>query len=508
MNILKTVYYKYNFIVFLLIVLFIGQYYGYWESMFYAPQSIHSWRMCDCASMALNYYQDNRNFLSPEIHNLMADGGQSGKTVGEFPLLYYSISKLYGIFGHHDYIFRIVTGSIFIIAISFLYKLTHKLFNNFEIAIITPLLLFSSPVIAYYSNSFIIDSTSLSLSIIGWYYLVNYQQKKRNFHLYVSFLLFLLATLFKVTSAVNLIVISGLLLYNTLIVKENRLKFKIQYIILFAITGILVFAWYAYAKSYNTIHKVDYFATYPWPIWEMNKEQILNVINRFRTIWIFEYYHISAYFYYVALMTFVIINFKKANANFLLALIILFLATISYILLFFAVFDNHDYYLVCLYILPIIMLYTAFNIIKNHYSKTFKNVFLVLSLIVLLINIYHTKERFNNRYFGEVNNYNSFKSLNTIEPYFKYLGIPLNAKVISAVDYSPNISLYLMNRKGWTLFWGTNKDAETVKKSIKNGATYIIINNSGAQDLSYFNKFIERKIGQYDNIEIFKLKTL
>ena len=75
--------------------------YGFHEILFLRPQSIHQWRQTDCLQIAHNYLTDSWNFFSPSIHNLFSDNETTGKTIGEFPLLYYIVAMLWKIFGVH-----------------------------------------------------------------------------------------------------------------------------------------------------------------------------------------------------------------------------------------------------------------------------------------------------------------------------------------------------------------------------------------------------------------------
>ena len=74
--------------------------YSYQEVLFYPIHSIHSWRQADCVSLAKNFINES-NLLEPSIHNYISDGGKSGKTAGEFTLLYFIIGKIWNLTGVH-----------------------------------------------------------------------------------------------------------------------------------------------------------------------------------------------------------------------------------------------------------------------------------------------------------------------------------------------------------------------------------------------------------------------
>ena len=68
-------------IIFITALALVAIFYDYQDIVFKRPQSVHKWRQSDCASIALNYYQDGMCKLHSETHNLTSDGGTSGKSL-------------------------------------------------------------------------------------------------------------------------------------------------------------------------------------------------------------------------------------------------------------------------------------------------------------------------------------------------------------------------------------------------------------------------------------------
>ena len=95
-----------------------------------------------------------------------------------------------------------------------------------------------------------------------------------------------------------------------------------------------------------------------------------------------------------------------------------------------------------------------------------------------------------------------------IEPYFKELGIGAEDKLISLPDYSINASLYYMNRKGYTEFGSDFNKAETFYTRIKQGAKFLIINDSTILKQPLLEPFIKVKSGEYKNILIYDLQGI
>jgi len=83
----------------------------------YPPRSIHQWRQSDCAAYAKTYYQKNSGLFSPSTYNL---AGKDGRTVSEFPIIYFVAAKLFHIFGFHYWILRGLTFLCYIIGLFYL----------------------------------------------------------------------------------------------------------------------------------------------------------------------------------------------------------------------------------------------------------------------------------------------------------------------------------------------------------------------------------------------------
>lgn len=159
----------YKSLIFIVLLLTLAMYYHYDEILLKRPQSTHKWRQTDCASLALNYYQNGMKFFTPETHNLTSDGGTSGKAAtSEVPLLYFFVALLYKIFGYHEYIYRLLNTAIFLSGLFYLHKIFRLFISDAFWSIGFALIFFTSPVLVFYGNNFLTNSSALALSIIGW----------------------------------------------------------------------------------------------------------------------------------------------------------------------------------------------------------------------------------------------------------------------------------------------------------------------------------------------------
>lgn len=510
-------------ILFLFTLLTVSYFYNYHEIAFKRPQSIHSWRQSDCASLALNYSQNGMKFFQPETHNLTSDGGTiSNACTSEIPILYYSVAQLYKVFGYHEAIFRILNTLLFFLGLFYLFRLLNYLLRDSFWAISVSILFFTSPVLVFYGNNFISNSSALAFSIAGWYYFIRFYAEGKEKYFVVSMLVFLLAATFKVTALFSLFAIGGIYLIEVFRItrlKQNSKLFKrpIQQLLLMAGVVAIVFAWVLYARYYNQKYDCTYFSTTIFPIWMLDKANVLEVFDKIRKVWLHQYYHFSVLIV-LGLCSLFVAVFHKKNFKFLnLVLVIIFAEVLTYFLLQFWTFKDHDYYTIDMYILPVLLLVSACLVLKTRFNPIFTSVISkVIFAALVVFNIYYAQKINNERYNGWANNMGVLNDSYSITPYLREIGITVNDTVISIPDGS-HLSLYLMNQKGWTEYQDArlnrgepipyNRDAEGIQKSINRGARYLIVDGIGQlYEKPYLQTFCTHLKGRYNNTLIFDLR--
>lgn len=503
---------------FIIVLLIVSLYYDYDEILFKRPQSVHHWRQSDNASFALNYYQYGLSFLEPETHNLNSDNNKSGKVVSEFPLLYYSVANLYKLFGYHEYLYRLLNCLIFLIGLYYLFKTFRHFLQDWLWATCLTLVLFTSPVIVYYANNFLTDTSALAFIFIGWYHIFRFNDDKKTTWLIKGIGFFLLASLLKITALLSTIVLFGVIILAQLIDRKKLFNHYKKAIL--PLTGVFLVAvgWVAYAKYYNALHESYYLSTTIFPIWNIKTEQFYQVADKVINVWFYQYFHLSIWL--LLLFSIICILYKGKNTKFYFNAItfLLLLGTISFILLQFNQLSDHDYYLINLFILPVFILFSISEKIRRIFPRIFKSYFIKTGLIVLLIfNIIYAKGELDERYSGWRNNYGHHNDLEEIETYLRSIGIKPEDKVISIPDES-NSSLYLMNQKGWTEYvdrrYGKllpiyyNRDENGIQQSIERGALYLVVN--GLDELirrPFLKKFTQSLKGKFRDIYIFDLNS-
>jgi hypothetical protein len=490
----------------------------------YPPRGSHQWRQSDAYSMTLNYYNGGMKFFEPAIHLYQSD---EGKAVGEFPIIYYFDALLWKITGPSHVVVRFVNLFIAFCGLFALFRLLSEVLKDPFYAIIIPVFIASSPLFGFYSSSYLINIDALSFLFISWWFFYRFYQEKKMLWLGLALLFVTLAGLLRSTMLLGYFPIMAFYFYQWW--SNNRIKSGrgIAIAVLFMAPIIFNLLWINFASNYNKTHHSDYFLTTIRPFWEAS--------NPAKT-WSKYYFEslselFSSFFkiLFPLLLLVIIFNLKKYRNVWVFFTLIIALELMVYTALWFQNLDVHDYYLIeYLIIIPPILIATLIYM-KAHLEPILKSVkFRAIVLIVLIFSLFYgiarTRIRYDKKAFFfthlflseiEIHDWGTFhwyydrslKSFETIDPYLDSIGIKQTDLVVSVPDPSSNISLSLMDRKGYSMLY-MNKKAliDSLPSYIDRGAKYLFIYDHTDFDTGYLNDFTQNKIGEYQNIQIFKLK--
>jgi hypothetical protein len=466
----------------------------------------------------VNYYQDGMNFFQPQIHNFHADDGTTGYAISECPYLYYVVAGIYKIFGHHFWVYRSVWTIILVFGFYALFSFFSLVINSKPYAFLGALLVFSSPVIVYYGNSFLPDVPALIFSIVGWMFFAKWIKTKNYYHLVLVALFFMLGGLLKVTALISFFSLAGIWLLELLGLKfgKNGTKiFKERWteVVPFVVAFIVVVAWYLWAWNYNSIHNTKYFSMRTCPIWDVTGCcygcNVTDIFRQIRILWLPHLLSKPMILFLVGCILSIFVFNKHSNRLLLAITFFTFLGTLMYMLIWFAAFQEHDYYFINLYIFPIFLIITAFDALKNRFSNQFSSPYLLILLIILAVySVFYTSKKQTVRYKGWMNDYkDQFSELLQIAPQIDELGIEKNDLIISIPDATPNYTLYSLNRKGWTGFYGQSNDSVKLAKHIENGAKFLFISKRSKVVLEnpYLNSFMSNPVGVFNELGVYRL---
>ncbi len=498
------------------------------------PSPIHQWRQSDGLALTMSYYEQNAPFFEPRVYFLYEKDGQlSDKAVGEFPILYYITGKIWKITGKKLWIPRLLNIAITLSGFYFLYKLSFLLLKSIFWSYFIPIFLFTSPSIVHYTNNFLPDAPGLGLALSGLYFYFLHKKTQRTLYILYSILSYLIAGLIKITSLISLIAIVATEIYFSYLQPKQLEKSSRLWIliVLTTITITIIGAWYSYARIYST-HK-GIFLTEILPIWKLNLPEILDISRQAISFTLPTNIPIWNFFVYLSITVFLLTNWRKVNKYYLSLVGILLLEIVAFCILFFRQLAVHDYYIInMLIILPLLMIVLVdyINIAINKESQSWIR---YLAIVVLLMSTYHAALLIRLRYIHsftgitaklaftvsdiEIENdwYHNeyykqhYQALEEIAPRLaKEFGIQNNDRVVSIPDPSPNITLYLLNRKGFTDFEYGNipSYAERLAKFRSLGAKYLILNDTTLLKESDIQAHISHILGRYKNVVIAALK--
>lgn len=469
------------------------------------PQSVHMWAMCDRGSVARNYAQDDMNFFKPRVH-LTREG--EGITGLEFPFMNYLAALFYKLFGFNEFWYRFLMLLVYTAGLFACFKISGFFIKNVYLRTFGVLAIAASPVMTYYSASFIPDTASFGFAMMAWYCFFTHLKSGSNRSLWGLWLTITLAVLIKLTSAIYVIIMLCLLLWS-LLRKEFRLSDKaLKYPVLFLLLGsalLLSYAWYEYAAYLSETYRSNVFL-----MKSMRPESIgavKNVLRHVNEIWVPFYFSKPVYILLGLVLLFVIWNLRKLDQKLGLILAGSFLGVFSFVYLMLIQFGNHDYYIITLTPLLFFLLLTAFEVYEKKFL-TRKRQLLVVSVLLALTVQMTWFDRKHQQFRSNENcwlyDWSRFKDYLAAENYVVSLGLSRVEKTISIFDDSPNITLYLLNLKGWSIFhqW----DDEPIREALNHYPKYLVISDSLQLRRPVFTEKPPKKIGQFNSIGFYELR--
>ena len=315
------------------------------------PSGIHFIRQTDGLSFASQYFHRD-DFLEPATFNQNAENGQ---VACEFPIFYYLTAQVYHYTGIHFPVLRWIHGCISLMALLFLFQWFRVYTKNFLLILGMALFWLSSVVYGYYAFNFLPDAPAFAFAISGWSCGWIALNKKSGRYWMGAALFFGLAGLMKPTFFIHGIAFSLTLLALR---RKNQMAFPSKWnwtywgIIILSVIGI--FSWNAFVSQYNTAHHDDYFLITTRPIWKMDQESIRIVWDHINHYWHRDYLARDVWKCFWVMLIMVVLRWKWVPQPLKFAIVWLFLGSLSYFILFFGQFRDHDYY--ALNIFPLFML--------------------------------------------------------------------------------------------------------------------------------------------------------
>ncbi len=496
------------------------------------PQPHHLWRQTDCISLAWNYYDTTANLFKPAIHNLFADGRTSGRSAGEFPLLYWVVGMIWRITGPSEFIYRLIVLLVHFAGSLALFGAVRRITNSGFWAVMVALLFFCSPVIVYFSISFLTDVPALDMALIGWWYLVRYVQERRGSLWKWSVAFFSLAMLLKVTAGMSFVAIAGILVLETLFSRGKTKEADLFHDRRFAWTWLTigfaaVYAWYAYAAWYNGVHGAKYTFNDLWPIWIMTPEAAEWAWRTGCDIIVFQVLDTSAWLLLGAAFGALLLNARQLPWRAWVLVLSLIIGTVLYTIFWFNALQDHDYYFINPMITLIGLLVAFLWWLGRWHSDILHSRWARGGMLVLLVfNVAYAAQNMQMRYDtsghmtartlwpiyheAELTYWNNLDfwgmgDLPTIEPRLRELGVRKEDRVIFLDDQAINSALVLMGNRGWTAFGVDLLAPGQIDELIKNGAHYLMFTEGKWLNDPRLASHLTSPVAQVGGVRIFDL---
>ena len=456
------------------------------------PVGEHIWAQIDRASMALTYYMDDAPFLLPRCHQTSFD--DEGITAGEFPLIPYTVSKLYRVFGFNELYHRLFVLFLTLLGVVYAYKLMVVLIGYRWWAAIVTSLWFASPNLIIYSISFLPDGPAMSFVLMALYFLLKPNQRKIDF---VAFgVLFALAGLLKLTSVALVLPVLGVYIIQQFTWKSiiDRLKATL----IPTIAALLAIAsWVLHAKAVNEAHHTFTFLLNPLP-----PESIESFFNGLSILAQFkESYYVAGFWLFLVIATIIGLAFFRRSDRFIgLAIVGLYASFVAMFFLLFEKAPTHSYYWVPFQIVFLFHLAWLFKIFLS-FSPPKSITFLVFVGATLLVNYdsIHISRNVSSRWKHSPEFYDNYHNL---EGALNAMGVTYQDRVFSYQDESFNNSLYLMNRKGCVAHAKTDPGRTHY---LLERCNYAVLNDTTILSDPKYMHYFYQQIGHHNQLYVYKL---
>jgi hypothetical protein len=510
-------------------LLFLLNFYG--ETLFYRPGSLHQWRQADCLSITKNYYEEGMHFLEPKIHSSKAP---NNKAVSEFPLVNYTVALLWKVFGEHEFIYRLLEYVIYLLAVFLMFNTMLRFFNLRLSAFFLTSLVLTSPLLTYYSFNFLSDVPALSFCIMAFCFLFWFYKTKSPAYFYLALLLATLAVLLKASALIALVCICFFYLTDLLKLGKwlgtgSMFRHKLLPLASIILCIYLVNSWYTFALRYNTFNN-GFFLLTILPIWDMPEDAIFDTLRQLFNNLLPSFLNRPMLALFFCMIVVVFFHFKKLDAFLRYSFLITLLFFIAYLLVFFKVFNVHDYYLTNLFIFPVVTFFCVMDIL----SKTvivIPSYMKVILPVVFFFNAFNSAALYRLRTINDDklcvwypfispvekqlaeyamwDYHNHMYHMEDLRADLRKLGISRSDSVLCLIDEAPNVALYFMDQKGYS-FSREQVDADSLllKKLLPKQVPYLVLTDS---NLRYEKPFLAvsnhyEKIFTKTHVEVFKLK--
>jgi len=422
----------------------------------------HNWRQTLTNMIARNFYESGLDLFHPRID--MA-GEKTGIIGSEFPF-FNSIIYLFSVaFGYAHWYGRLINLLVSSLGIWYFYLLINKLVDR-VVAFNATIILLSS-VWFVYSRKTMPDTFSVSLVIIGLYFVTEYLYSGS----VIKFILFFLFTTLGGLCKIPALAISSLLIIP-ICVRHISLKRRLIVLSASAVGFLIILLWYFYWVPYLVAeYKSQLF--FPRGIIEGFKEILL---FRTKTLERFYFSSLQSFLAFACFIAGFVLIFIRNNIFLKMAVSIITLCFFFFILKAGSVFPNHSYYIIAY--TPVMAFVSGF-----FFSKIKARYRWILLVLIAFEGIANQQHDFFIR--------DSERYKLTLEQIADdHIG--KNELIVINGGDSPQ-QIYFTNRKGWSIDNEVITGNESMDEFREKGAGYLIINKTSFnEDLDFPQIYVDK----------------
>lgn len=291
-----------------------------------------------------------------------------------------------------------------------------------------------------------------------------------------------------------------------------------------------VYAWYSYAQAYNNAHGFKYTYNDIFPIWQLEGDAWRAWLKSIWNETLLVYFPYPTVFMMGLIWLFNLLHFKQLPLFAWLANGVVVLGGALYVALWGPLFAAHDYYYIALLILfPAIVVpfawllehffFDQWSTKRQHAVRILWVAYATYSLLygVQMMQIKTTSYEWGKapitvpqNFYNLMHWFNWYRDTHwqsyvRLADQWNALGVGQNEKVISIADPSFNISLYLMQRKGWTNY-PNFENPETLQKALQNGASVLVVSDTAWLNKPILQPLMTHPIDTFEQLYIFRIK--
>lgn len=454
------------------------------------PASIHQWRQADGAALAANFAR-NPDFFEPEICNLFSAG--DAHAIGEFPLLYWLAGCINRYSDWPAYPMRWI-GLVLLFGGCWAFGwMLLQLTRSPLLAALGAGLLLGAPILVYYGPNFLPDAPAFCFVLGMAACLFRAGQTQGKGWLLAATLCATVAVLLKLSLAIGPLALA-LSWFGTQ--KKNDWQSAALWhsrwpLAAFAL-AVVGFRWWV--ADYNATHHTAYFLTSTRPLWNYDWPFILETLTLVGKAGLPVYASAGLYLAVLGALWLVLKNWKTTPAFFRHLLGWTALGSAAYFLLWFRMFREHDYYFLCLLVIPALLLFLGFRLAAQRFSE--KKLALALGLFCLLGlgHNYHVQSKRLQLAFKPRTSENLPPEAFLSPGALAVAGIPVSARFFCPQDPSPNIALLALQRQGWTAYNFGDRITDDVLRQYQQefGLTHLALRDTAWYGPLYRRYFPER----------------